>query len=293
MQLFKDTSTSLSIGIIGNLFGDSQIVNFVRDIYNSQSDCFKFELASHGWNHEDFPTFNLSNQIQLMQNTQNKVMQIFGTAPKTFFPPYNSLNADTLTACRTVGFKVISSEVPQDPPPYPMSGNFFKWPVNTATGALLQTPEPHWEPVPYSKVFAEIQDQIRTYGFAAVMMHPFEFVDQNTNEVNQTAIGELRTLIQMVKEAGLRTVTFDEVNEYFNESKVHPCFQTALTTSPLTTSPLTTSPLTTASITSAELTTSPITTAVDASHVQGEGSESAALPLKPLIVLYICIMLYL
>lgn len=85
-----------------------------------------------------------------MQNNQDKMAQMFGAPPKTFIPPYNNINADTLTACRNVGFKFMSSEVGQDPPPYPIDGNFLRWPILPATG-VTDTPDSHYVPGFFSK----------------------------------------------------------------------------------------------------------------------------------------------
>jgi peptidoglycan/xylan/chitin deacetylase (PgdA/CDA1 family) len=258
------------------MFGtDDSITQYVNDLYINQTPCTKLEIASHGWNHEAFSTFNLSDQVTLMQNTQNKMLQMFGAAPTTFIPPFNQIDANTRTALRTVGFKVLSSEVDQDPPGangYPInvpSGQFYQWPIRPATG-VTDTPDQHYVPVPISKVYQDMQTQLRTYGFAAIMMHPYEFAfyDDATQDylptVNQTALSALKTLIEMVKADGIRVVTFDEVEQYFNASKIHPCTPTvttgSITTAPMTTGEMTTAPMTTGEITSAEMTTSPITT---------------------------------
>jgi len=111
-QAFRDLNTSLSIGIVGNKIGtDNDIIDLVRNMYATQTPCAKFELSNHGWNHESFVLFNLSSQVQLLQGTQNNINQLFGVTPKVFYPPYNNVNGDTYTACRTVGLKVLSVEV--------------------------------------------------------------------------------------------------------------------------------------------------------------------------------------
>lgn len=51
MNLFEKENASLTIGIIGNFFGnDTRIVSFVKN----ETKQPQFQFANHGWNHEDF-----------------------------------------------------------------------------------------------------------------------------------------------------------------------------------------------------------------------------------------------
>jgi peptidoglycan/xylan/chitin deacetylase (PgdA/CDA1 family) len=51
MSLFEKRNMSLTVGVIGNYFGsDPMMVNYVKGMAGDPS----FEVANHGWNHEDF-----------------------------------------------------------------------------------------------------------------------------------------------------------------------------------------------------------------------------------------------
>jgi len=64
MEVFQKRDTSLTVGVIGNYFGsDPMIVNYVKGRAGDPS----FEVASHGWNHEDFTKFNKEDQSALMK----------------------------------------------------------------------------------------------------------------------------------------------------------------------------------------------------------------------------------
>jgi hypothetical protein len=273
IETFQQMNTSLTAGIIANQYGaDANIVPYVQSALGSQTNCFKFEIANHGWNHEEFPTFTLAQQTTLLTDSQNKIQQVTGVRPETFIPPYNEINANTYTAASTTQFKYLTSEVSQDPPPYdnPQNG-IMKFPILASTGELTGT-EQYYAPANPTKVWNDIQTSLTSYGFAVVMMHPYEFSDWDTTArdyksvMNQTSIQVLiKDMIVRARAANIRLVTINEINDYFNASKVHPCNALpattgSLTTAPLTTSPLTTSPLTTSPLTTAELTTAPLTT---------------------------------
>jgi len=76
------------------------------------------EVWNHGYNHEDFTTFTLAQQVTLLSNARLNISALLGIPPVTHFvPPFNSWNSNTLTAMAQVGYNMISSEVDQDPAP--------------------------------------------------------------------------------------------------------------------------------------------------------------------------------
>jgi peptidoglycan/xylan/chitin deacetylase (PgdA/CDA1 family) len=266
MDAIRSMNASLTVGIIGAFFGtDRTIVEAVMNAYDGQTACTKFEIASHGWEHETFPNFNLTDQIDRLNFTQNKVQELYGTRPVSFMAPFNLVNEDTKTACRTLGITHLSAEVDSDLPPYddPQNG-LWRFPIMPATGTI-SADTAYYYPTGMDKVWEDIQYQLRIYGFAVVMVHPYEFTEwiaaSNTYSgiLNQTYINDLKALITKVKSAGLKTVTLNEIDHYFNASAVNPCPYVP----PATTGSITTSPLTSAELTTSPLTTSPLSTGID------------------------------
>src|SRR3990170_1833599 len=57
MNTFQKNNKSLTVGIIGNYFGnDTAIVNFLKE--KLENNTSSLEIANHGWNHEDFTLFD-------------------------------------------------------------------------------------------------------------------------------------------------------------------------------------------------------------------------------------------
>lgn len=114
----------ISIGVISNQFerGDLPLVQFVRDAVASDHD---IEVVSHGYNHEDFSSFSLSDQIGLLRNSSDQIFQKLGTRPNVFIPPFNLIDVNTAPAAIQAGFTHISSDIDLDLPPY----NFHNPPI--------------------------------------------------------------------------------------------------------------------------------------------------------------------
>ena len=78
----------LTIGIIGNEFGeDTQIVSYINQTISKNL----FEIANHGWKHENFTKFDKEIQSLLIKQTNNKLQQIFGVSLQCLFHPITNL----------------------------------------------------------------------------------------------------------------------------------------------------------------------------------------------------------
>jgi hypothetical protein len=123
MDTFRNRSLPLTIGVIANYFGtDSVVVNNINKGLNDTK--WSLEVADHGWNHEDFTTLAYAQQLSLLQQASLKIKSVLPNATlKSFIPPYNTFNNNTITALKTAGYSYMSSEMGEDHPPYPLSGN--------------------------------------------------------------------------------------------------------------------------------------------------------------------------
>jgi peptidoglycan/xylan/chitin deacetylase (PgdA/CDA1 family) len=234
MDLFKQFDASITVGIIGSLFGleDPDIVGYIQDKLAQQTPCFQFEVANHGYLHETFSNFAYEEQLSRIQLTQEKISQTLGVTPKTFIPPYNAFNNNTIRALQTTGFSYMSSYTTAEPMPLDNSV-IYRVPSGASTSDLLVSD--HFTPVPTQQTWNSIRSQLDLMGFASVMMHPYEFTGwtgTGYNDVlNSAQLNELRSLLQLCRDHGLRFVTLRDVQKYFNPYEVYPCTGQPLETS--------------------------------------------------------------
>ena len=215
MDVFLEKNSSLTIGIIGNFFGkDKQLLDYLQTrVKNSTS---QIEIANHGWNHENFANFSLANQSSLINQTNQKIMAIFGVKPDTFLVPLNDFNNDTLLAAKQNGITHISyANSQQDKPPYPLANaTLYRFPETVYTTRLSD--QGIFVGTTHDYVFQQVQKNMDKYGFAVVVMNPQDFslvVNKTyTGDTDWSQIDELRTLIDEIKNSGLKIVTIDKIN---------------------------------------------------------------------------------
>ena len=227
MNLFLEKNQSLSLGLIANAFGnDSSVVNEVHKGF----DAGKFELASHGWNHENFSKLSERDQVDLLNKSNERIHKLFGIRLLTFIPPEFEFNNATLDAMRQLGVKIISSDhwFYSDKKQSHLVTN-ITFSNNTAYDKIFHFPNTveysdfvlnksktppveQWNTHPVELLLARINNSISAHGYAVVTIHPQEFaITQNgelTNVLNVTEIGKLKKLVDTIIDRNLRIINF-------------------------------------------------------------------------------------
>jgi peptidoglycan/xylan/chitin deacetylase (PgdA/CDA1 family) len=213
MKVFEKRDTSLTVGVIGNYFGeDRMIVNYVKNLKGNHL----IEVANHGWNHEDLTEFSKDEQILLVEKTNEKIVGMLGSRPVVLIAPYNIVNADTFSAAEESGMRYISANVTYDPPPYDISGNrsLYRLP-ETALMGDLSADDTYWITFDHQKVFAEIEHSLRQHGFAVVTLHPQDFalrdMLQYQNIVDNEHVAQLEMLLDKIEDRDIQIVTISEI----------------------------------------------------------------------------------
>ena len=222
MEVFDRRNASLTVGIIGNYFGnDPLITGYVKSRMGDSS----FEIANHGWNHENFSELDKNEQATLIQRTNKKIFDQTGIQPKVFIAPYNIINGDTFAAAQESGMRYISANVTYDPPPYDIGTNqsLYRLP-ETALMGDLNSDDTAWLTFGSAKVIIEIERSIEQHGFAVVTMHPQDFAVREMlnyrNLIDHDHTGELEMLLDLIGERGIRTVALSEINLHVQEPEV-------------------------------------------------------------------------
>ena len=194
----------MTLGVIPDLFGqDNELVETVAFAVEQGS-----EIADHGWGHVVFPDFQLDEQARKMLLGKEKLREVLGVEVSTFIPPLYRFNSDTLLAMRDVGYTVISSHVhllapgstPEEVVSIPATVEFSYFVDGT------------WLPKSLDTLLVEILRSVRLYGYACIVTHPQEFVENGEFSPDRwetytalishlkemysfTVIGELRAML--------------------------------------------------------------------------------------------------
>ena len=222
MNFFLEKNQSLSLGLIANLFGnDSSILNEVRKGF----DAGTFELASHGWNHENFSKLSEHTQTDLLNKSVEKIHKVFGTRTTIFIPPFFEFNNATLDAMQHLGINIISSSDTTylDRNQSHLVAN-ITYSNYTGNDKILHFPSTvdysklvggQWNTKPVEKLLTMINNSISTHGYAIVTTHPQEFIIIKngvvTDTLNATKLNDLHKLVNTIIDRNISLITFHKL----------------------------------------------------------------------------------
>jgi peptidoglycan/xylan/chitin deacetylase (PgdA/CDA1 family) len=186
-----------------------------------------FELALHGWDHDDYSKLTIMDQERSLLNAKTKLEHLFGNSSKIFIPPYNKFNRFTINAMKKLGIKIISSSVYSDYHLFFMANN----PKNKSpSNYIYHLPEMvSFEafkgarpiPIPLEQIVSNVERHISKYGYAIITIHPQSFV--KFTESNSTSLSlkesildidqitQLDLLIQMLLDKNIRITSFTKL----------------------------------------------------------------------------------
>ncbi len=201
ISMFIEEEVSLTIGAIGGFLKDDEdFIQFLNDSVKTGL----IEVANHGWTHIEHSKMSLDDQRNSILETNKNIQQLLGVEAKTFIPPENSFNEDTLSIMREAGLTHLSGSIftRADEPPYPLKNGdmIFHFP-QTAYVSNVDTPSGIWTIFPNDVVLKMIRSSLKNYGFAVVVMHPVAHYDvQDGNYIyNKETLDSVKELLRTVK----------------------------------------------------------------------------------------------
>lgn len=216
MSVFQQKEAPLTIGVIGGVTGTDQ--KLISTIKNSLVEG-QLEIANHSWKHNLYTRMAKADQENDIRQTNKKISELFDVTPTTFIPPHNLFNNDTISVLKTNGFTHMSSGengAIEEPPKFKKSG-FYEFPTFAYT-AKLNPDTGYWRPLSNAEILEQIDDSLFNYGYAVVMLHPYEFsVYENggyANKVNTTKVQELDSLLDTIQSESYRTLTIDSIEDF-------------------------------------------------------------------------------
>lgn len=217
MKLFQQKKADLTVGIIGGFFGtDPHLIDYLKT--RIASDFPTLEIASHSWNNQRLTDLTKNDQRTLLLKTNEKIHDVLGVTPKVLTAPQNLFDDNTLALLPEIGLTHITAHIEEThSPPYLLEDlTTYYFPANTQTAKLNPT-QNFWESQDRSLIRKEVHSFLSEYGYAVVMMHPYEFAVTDlgvyTGEANMQMIAEVGKLIDELTDDGIKLVTISEINK--------------------------------------------------------------------------------
>ena len=212
MKKFNESNTPLTIGIIANAFGnDEKITTYVRENTNN------LEIASRGTDLNPITGHTKEKQSEIISESILKIKNDVGVEPKTFIPPGNKFNSDTLVALKENGITHLSASlINGDSPPFPLrDAELYRFPQITSTG-VYNVESSLFESQKSEKILDEMELSIENFGFGVITMTLQEFANVEEgvyiNSANEEKLDKLSSLISKIKEKGFDVVTINNIN---------------------------------------------------------------------------------
>ena len=226
MNQFVVRNQSLTLGILTNDTGeDTDIVDNVRRGVESGL----FELAMHGANDTDHTTLSEEQQRNSLNQSNTKIVALFGNASDVFVPPFDAFNAETLDAMRQVDMTILSAntssfnELQLGGGSNNESSTLLSDPIQSRTIFYVPSTisfkdyfDDQYLRNSVEDIFSNVTQSIGAYGYAVVVMNPTDFmildpVGDPTETLNVNEITDLSRLIDMMLTNNIPIGSFSEI----------------------------------------------------------------------------------
>jgi peptidoglycan/xylan/chitin deacetylase (PgdA/CDA1 family) len=179
----------LSLAVIPGAFGeDQEMVEMLKLVAGGNS-----EVTVHGWMHENLAAFSYEKQLELLGQSQERMVQVLNHSPTILVPPMFSFNKDTLSAMSETGYGIISSFTNSGKP-----GIISKVRSVPGTVNLSDYGDNTWTMKDRDSLQTEISGSVNKYGFAVIVTHPQEFMVEE--ELDPGKVQLFQNLVNFLKE---------------------------------------------------------------------------------------------
>jgi hypothetical protein len=225
MNQFIFRNQSVTVGMImGSIGNDSEIINKIKQ----GSDSGLFELAMHGWSHTDLTKLTEEEQRNSLNDSNRKMVELFGNASEIFIPPFETFNDDIINAMKQVDMKILAGNTSSFDQ-LELKGNNNESPALSsstiqsknisyipATISFKDYYEGQYEKNSLENIFNNATQSIGEYGYAVIAFDPQDFmqIDDNgspTDTVDENEINDLSRLIFFILSNNIRIGSFSEI----------------------------------------------------------------------------------
>jgi peptidoglycan/xylan/chitin deacetylase (PgdA/CDA1 family) len=224
MGVFHKKNQSLTLGLVLRYLElHPKLLEFILQGYRRGT----FELALHGWDHEDYSKLSQVDQERYLLRAKTKFDQLFGNSSTIFIPPYNMFNRFTINAMKKLRIKIISSSVYSDYHLFFMVNQTKKV---SQDNHICHLPEmvsfetfEGTKPIriPLAQIVSDVEHCLSKYGYAIITLHPQSFakftgtksddlsLKESTIDIDQ--INRLNSLIEKLLDSNIRITSFSKL----------------------------------------------------------------------------------
>lgn len=227
MNQFMVRNQSLTLGIVTNATGeDTDIVDNVRRGVESGI----FELATHGMNDTAHTALSEEQQRNSLDQSNAKLISLFGRSSEIFVPPFDAFNAETINAMRQVDMTMLSGNT-SSISELQLNGSNNEPSTLSPLSDPIQSRTIYYIPSTISfkdyiddqylrnsveDIFNNATQSIGAYGYAVVVMNIIDFMIPDaagdpTETVNVNEITDLARLIDLMLTSNIPIGSFSEV----------------------------------------------------------------------------------
>jgi peptidoglycan/xylan/chitin deacetylase (PgdA/CDA1 family) len=217
LATFIQMHTKVTPALVMNKYGDE---SSVVDIVKEGQKLGLFEVALHGWNHDDFAVKTIDEQKTDLAKANTKLEQINGVKSNIFVAPYDSVNNNTLLAMNYNGLQILSADAYRLPVVFPQIDKATEIANVPYTVNFIDQNKPlQSNGRTMEQIIKEINLSISKQGYAVVLAHPQDFALYNTigNEptilpqVNATQLNTLKAVISQLRVNSIPVASFNEL----------------------------------------------------------------------------------
>jgi len=219
MDLFISKNLTLSVGLIMDDIGNDTVLT---EKIEEGLDRNLFELALHGWDHEDFTTFDLLQQKDLLKKANEKNQILFGNKSQVFTPPYDQFNDNTLKATNDLNIKIISSSLEAEND-FNEGKDIFNSKIKMinsgsvgdgiyhlpSTVSFYDYEDENRTKVSLQDILNKVDDSISKYGYSVITLHAQDFakLDEEGKYIDIVDSKQIEDLLLLIDTLKLKNIS--------------------------------------------------------------------------------------
>jgi len=187
LTVMLDKKAKMTLGVIAGYLNDERLLSLLR---RGVKEGY-FEIAIHGWNHENLTSLEHKTQVDLIANATRTLQSLIPEAKiSSLVAPYNEVDVNVIRAATENGLKYVSGDLLHGKPSDIGEVRYRPVTVDTARGSS------EWVNLDLDIVISRVRDSWRTYGYAMVVFHPQQFI----RYTNGTAVGGVdKTRLRLIE----------------------------------------------------------------------------------------------